>query len=166
MRRLLSLTLCAAVAAGLGAGSIAGAFAAFGSTAVNDGNSVTSAPDFTAPDVAAVAIGEGEGGAIGSVAQGGSYHVYADVLADTGNPPSGTASVTADVGEITAGSTAVPLIAGAYTAGGESYSYRSALLTADSLLAEGVESFTVTAVDEASNAETEPGTVLVDNGGP
>lgn len=166
MRSLLSVALWVAVAAGLAAGSIAGTLAAFSSTAVNEGNSVTSAPDFTAPDVAALAIGDGDGGAIGTVAQGGSYHVYADVLADTGNPPSGTASVTADVAEITAGSTTVPLTAGDYTAGGESYSYRSAALTADSPLAEGVTNFTVTAVDEASNAETEPGTVVVDNGGP
>jgi hypothetical protein len=131
---------------------------------VNDGNVVTSAPDFTAPDIVAVAIGEG--GATGSVVAGASYHVYANVLADGGNPPSGTASVTADVGEVTAESTTVPLAAGSYSAGGESYNYRSDALTADSPLAEGDKGFTVTAVDNASNDETEPGTVTVVSGGP
>lgn len=166
MPSVRSLVLCAAVALGLVAGSVAGAFAAFGSTAVNGGNAITSVPDFSAPDVVAVAIGAGEGGATGSVAEGGTYHVYANVLPDGGNPPSGTASVTADVGEVTAGATAVPLVAGSYVAGGEPYNHRSDALTADSPLAEGVAAFAVTAVDDASNDETEPGTVTVDNGGP
>lgn len=166
MRSVLSLALCAAVAVALALGSIAGIVAAFGATTVNGGNVVTSVPDFTAPDVAAVAIGEGEGGATGSVAAGGAYHVYADVAADTGNPPSGIASVTADVAEVTAGSTAVPLVAGSYVAGGQSYGYRSDALVADDPLAEGQRGFTVTAIDNASNDETEPGTVTVVSGGP
>lgn len=166
MRSVRSLALWALVTAGLALGSVAGAVAAFSATAVSQGNVVTSAADFTAPDVATVAIGEGEGGATGSVVAGGAYHVYANVLADGGNPPSGTASVTADVSEVTAGSTSVALTAGAYSAGGQSYNYRSDALTADSPLAEGEKGFTVTAVDNASNDETEPGTVTVVSGGP
>ena len=165
MRSALSLWLRAAVVAALALGSVAGIAAAFGVTTANGGNIVTSAPDFTAPDIVAVAIGEGEGGATGSVAAGGAYHVYADVAADTGNPPSGIASVTADVAEVTAGSTAVPLVAGSYVAGGQSYGYRSDALTADSPLTEGQRGFTVTAIDNASNDETEPGTVTVVSGG-
>lgn len=153
------------VAVAVLAGSVAGAFAAFGSTTANGGNVVTSVPDFSAPDVVAVAIGE-EGGAAGTVAAGGAYHVYADVLDDTGNPPSGIAAVTADVSQVTAGATAVALTAGSYVAGGETYNRRSAELTADAPLAEGERGFTVTAVDNASNDETEPGTVTVAAGGP
>jgi len=166
MRRALSRGLCGAIAVGLALGSGAGIVAAFTATSVNHGNVVTSVPDFTPPDIVAVAIGEGEGGATGSVAPGGAYHVYADVLPDGGNPPSGTATVTADVAEITAGSTAVALTAGSYSAGGQSFDYRSDALTADDPLAEGEKGFTVTAVDNASNDETEPGTVTVVSGGP
>jgi hypothetical protein len=161
-----SVALCAAVAVGLALGSGAGIVAAFSATAVNDGNVVTSAPDFTPPDIVAVAIGEGEGGATGSVVAGETYHVYADVLPDSGNPPSGTASVTADVSEVTAGSTSIPLTAGTYSAGGQSYNYRSDALTADDPLAEGEQGFTVTAVDHASNDETAPGIVTVVTGDP
>lgn len=166
VRSRLSLLLCAAVAVAVAAGSIAGVMAAFSSQAVNGGNQVTSAPDFSPPDVVAVAIGEGEGGATGSVAAGGTYHVYADVLPDGGNPPSGIAAVTADVSEVTAGSTAVALAAGSYSAGGQAYNYRSGALTADSPLAEGERGFTVTAVDNASNGDSEPGAVTVVAGAP
>lgn len=165
MRSPLSQIACAVVAGAVLAGSVAGVLAAFGSATANGGNVVTSVPDFTAPDVVAVAIGE-EGGAAGTVAAGGAYYVYADVLEDGGNPPSGTAAVTADVSELTAGSTAVALLAGSYTTGGETYNRRSAELTADAPLAEGEKGFTVTAVDNASNDETEPGTVTVVAEGP
>ena len=165
MRSTLSRIACAVVAVAVLAGSVAGVLAAFGSTTANGGNVVTSLPDFTAPDVVDVAIGE-EGGAAGTVVAGGAYYVYANVLDDSGNPPSGTAAVTADVSQVTAGSTAVALTAGSYTTGGETYNRRSAELTADAPLAEGEKNFTVTAIDNASNDETEPGTVTVVAGGP
>ena len=78
-------------------------------------------------------------GATGFLKQGGSYYVYANVSADTGNPASGISSVKANVETITSGQTAVALLAGSYTAGGVSYNYRCAALTADAVLVEGAQ---------------------------
>jgi hypothetical protein len=146
--------------------AIPAAFAAFAARAENPGNIVTAAPDFRPPLVTATAIGKTIGGATGFVKQGATYYVYATVAADTGNPASGTASVKANVETITTGSTAVPLAAGTYSAGGVSYNYRSAMLTAGGVLAEGARTFNVTATDNAANANTLSGGVTIDNTAP
>ncbi|MEX2025362.1 MAG: hypothetical protein WD993_09870 [Thermoleophilaceae bacterium] len=140
--------------------------AAFKASTDSPGNVITAATDFRAPEVTAVAVVKSEGGTAGHVRQGGGYHVYANVAADTGEPASGIASVTADASALTAGSTAVALSAGSYTADGASYGYRSALLTADDPLAEGSAGFSVTATDSASNSDTASGTATVDNTAP
>jgi hypothetical protein len=124
---------------------------------------VTAAADFRAPVVTAVAIGKSVGGATGFVKQGGAYYVYANVAADTGNPASGIAGVKANVATVTTGSTAVTLTAGSFSAGGVSYGYRSAALGADAALAAGSKSFTVTATDNAANANSLGGAATVDN---
>lgn len=163
MASRLAVAVCATVALALGAGSVAGALAAFTATADNAGNVVTAASDFRAPAVTAVTIGKAEGGATGFVAPGGSYRVYATVEEDTGNPASGTESVTANVESLTSGATATELVAGSYSAGGSSYTHRSALLTADPTLAEGPAGFSITATDAAANAGTAHGTATVDD---
>jgi hypothetical protein len=135
------------------------AIAAFGARTQNEGNTITAAPDFTPPAITAVALGKVEGGVTGFVRSGGKFFVYANVAADTGNPPSGNSTVTANVSEFTSG-TAIPLTAGTYTAGGVTYNYRSAELT-DVLLA-GTKPFTVKATDVAGNAGTVEGSATAD----
>lgn len=164
--RPLSIAAGAAVVVAIGFGAITPSFASFSSRADNAGNSITAASDFRAPQVTAVALGKASGGTPGFVKQGGSYFVYANVAADTGNPASGTASVTADASNFTAGATAVSLVAGAYSAGGASYNYRSASQSANSSLAQGAKSFTVTATDKALNAASLAGSATVDNTAP
>jgi hypothetical protein len=139
------------------------AMAAFASRANNPGNIVTAAPDFVAPTITALAVGKGQGGATGFVKQGGTYFVYANVSADTGNPASGLSTVEANVELVTSGQTAVALVAGTYTAGGVSYNYRSTQLTAGGVLVEGAKAFKVTAADVAGNGRTVEGSVTIDN---
>jgi hypothetical protein len=139
------------------------AMAAFASRANNPGNVVTAAPDFVAPTITALAVGKGQGGATGFVKQGGTYFVYANVSADTGNPASGLSTVEANVELVTSGQTAVALVAGTYTAGGVSYNYRSTQLTAGGVLVEGAKAFKVTAADVAGNGRTVEGSVTIDN---
>lgn len=164
--RQRAAALAAAAIAALALAVVPVAFGAFSSRAENGGNTVTAAADFRAPQVTAVAVGKSAGGVPGFVKQGGSYFVYANVAADTGNPASGTAGVSANVANVTAGSTAVPLTAGSFGAGGVSYGYRSAALTATTPLAAGAKAFTVTAADNAGNAGSLGGSVTVDNTAP
>ncbi len=137
----------------------------FNSTSGNPGNSLGTAPDYAAPDVAAAPIAKVQAGNGSSfIRQGGTYHVYANVT-DSGNPASNTSAVTADVSAITTGQTAVALVAGSYTAAGVTYNYRSAQLTATSPLAAGDKSYRLTTTDGAGNTRTDATgrTVTVDN---
>jgi hypothetical protein len=141
-------------------------FAAFTTSTANPGNRISAASDFRAPTVTASVIAKSAGGTPGFIKQGGTYHVYANVT-DSGNPASGVATVTADVSSVTSGQTAVSLTSGSFSVGGVSYGYRSALLTANASLSEGVKSFSLTATDSASNASTPGGfSVTVDNTAP
>lgn len=164
--RPLPVGVGAVVALAIGFGAITPSFASFSSRAENPGNSVTAASDFRAPQVTAVALGKASGGTPGFVKQGGSYFVYANVAADTGNPASGIATITADASNFTSGATAVSLLAGSYSAGGVSYNYRSASLLAGASLAQGAKSFTVTATDKALNSAGLAGSATVDNTAP
>lgn len=147
--------------------AIGGTFAALSSTAGNAGNDVTAAEDFRAPAVDAGVIVRSGGSVPAFVRQAGTYHVYARVAADTGDPAAGIATVTADVSSVTSGGTAVPLLPGSHSVDGASYNYRSAALVADALLAEGPRSYSVRATDDASNAATLAGlSVMVDNSAP
>lgn len=139
------------------------AAAAFSARAENGGNVVSAAPDFRPPQVTAVAVGKSAGGATGFVKAGGGYFVYANVAADTGNPASGIAGVSANLVNLTAGATAVPLVAGTYSAGGAGFNYRSAEGIAGGALGEGARALSVTATDNALNAGSAPGSVVVDN---
>lgn len=166
-RRWLRVAPACMAAAALGMAGIGGTFAAFTSTAQNGGNEVAAASDFRAPSVEAAAIARSGGSVAGFVKQAGTYHVYARVAADGGDPASGIGSVTADVSSLTSAATAVPLLPGSYSVGGASYDYRSAPLVANPVLSEGSRAYSVTATDNASNSATLADLqVTVDNSSP
>jgi hypothetical protein len=122
--------------------------------------------DRAAPAVSASVIAKASAWTPGSVRQGGSYYVYANVT-DIGDPASGLASVNVDVSAVTSGQTAVTLTAGSYSAGGVAYNHRSAALTAGTPLSEGAKSYTVSATDTVGNSATQAGlSVTVDNTAP
>jgi hypothetical protein len=142
--------------------AIPAALAAFSAGTQNPGDIVTAAPDFVAPAITATVVAKSQGGVTGYVRKTGTYFVYANVSADTGNPASGLATVKANVATLTSTQTAATMTAGTYTAGGVSYNYRSAELTSDAAI-EGSKSYSVTATDVAGNAGTAIGTAIVDN---
>lgn len=142
------------------AGTSDGTHTVFAVGSLGDTASATVTLDGMPPVVSAAVIGKSVGGTVGSIRQGGTYYVYANV-SDAG---SGVTSATADVSAITSGSTAVALTAGSYTAGGVTYGYRSALLTASNPLSAGSKSFSITATDGNAHGGTTTGfTVTVDN---
>lgn len=153
----VSVTLASGTAPGMHTVYAVGSLGTVAST------DVEVAIDAVAPTISAAVIRKGEGGSASFVRQGGAYYVYADV-SDPAPYASGVATVTADVSALTAGQTAVPLTSGSWVVDGTTYNYRSALLTADSPLAEGVVSFSISATDAAGNADTVGGfTVTIDN---
>ena len=138
------------------------ALAAFTSTTAAT-NTIATAADWVAPSVSSTVIAKQTGYLAGSIKQGGTYYVYANV-ADAGCAPSGIATVRANVSTITTGSTAVALTAGSYTVGGVTYNYRSASLTANAALAAGAKAYSITSTDVATNSQTQSGySVTVDN---
>jgi hypothetical protein len=145
--------------------AIPAALAAFSAKTENAGDIVTAAPDFVAPAITATVVAKSQGGVTGFVRKGGTYFVYANVSADTGNPASGLSTVKANAAELTSGQTAATMTAGTYTAGGVSYNYRSAELTANAAL-DGTKNYSVTATDVAGNAGTVSGTAVVDTVAP
>ncbi len=157
---LAVLALCAACQATLG-----GTLSAFDFSMSTPSASFTAATDWTAPTASAAVIGRTTAYDTGYIKQGASYYVYADVT-DTGNPASGMGNVTADVNTTTSAHPAVALSAGSYNAGGVAYNYRTAALTANSTLAAGSYTFTITSTDKAANSETQSFTVTVDNTAP
>jgi hypothetical protein len=163
-RATKTVTVLAAIAA-VTLIAIPAALAAFGAKAENPGDIVTAAPDFVAPAITTQVVAKTQGGVTGFVGKGGTYFVYANVSADTGNPASGLATVKANAAEITSGQSAASMTVGAYTAAGSSYNYRSAELTANAAI-EGTKNYAVTATDVAGNADTVNGTAVVDNVAP
>jgi hypothetical protein len=120
--------------------------------------------DSTAPSVTGTAIADQNTTTGGSIHQGASYYVYANV-SESG---SGLNTVTANVSNITTGATAVALstTGGPWTISGTSYGYRSALQTANGSLSQGSKSFTVTGTDNVANSGSLSGSVTVDNTAP
>jgi hypothetical protein len=153
----------------LGAATLVGGTAArFTSQTANTSDRVSAAPDFRAPTASASIVVKSQtpGSSTGYIHQGGTYRVYATV-SDTGNPASGTSTVTADVSAFSTGTTAAPLTAGSFTVGGQTYGYRSAVLTASSPVAAGAKSYTLALTDVAANGGTATGySVVVDNTAP
>jgi len=159
MRRARRVLLVVALVAGMPA-----ALAAFTSTS-STANSVSTAADWVAPSVSSTVIAKQTGYLAGSVKQGGTYYVYANV-ADSGNPPSGISTVKVDESAVTSGQTNVSLTAGSYSVNGVSYNYRTALQTASSPLS-GTKNYTITSTDALAYGQLQTGyTVTIDNTAP
>ncbi len=144
------------------------ALASFADNSVGASSTFGAAPDWVAPQVGSTTIAKTTGYLAGSVKQGGSYYVYANVT-DTGNPASGVAVAgeAASVTAITSTGSAVTLLAGSYSVGGLAYNHRSAPLVADSPLSAGAKQYSVTSLDVAGNTRTQTGyTATVDNTAP
>lgn len=118
-----------------------------------------------APKVTASVIAKSNGGRPGKIRQGGTYYVFANV-SGSGSPPTGLASLTADASAITTGQTAAPLSNGSFTVGGQSYNYRSAVLTANATLSEGSKAYTVRLTDSGGTVTNSNYSVTVDNSRP
>ena len=140
------------------------ALAAFTSTS-SAANTVATAPDWVAPSVSSTVIAKQTGYLAGSIKQGGTYYVYANV-ADSGNPASGISTVKTDESAVTSGQTNVSLTAGSYSVNGVSYNYRTALQTASSPLS-GSKNYTITSTDALSHSQLQTGySVTIDNTAP
>ena len=163
--RLLAVVLlaaCAATATAADVSTWSGWTGATGSPA----GTIGAAADWQAPVVGAAAVGKSAGGSSGFIRQGGGYYIYAAVT-DGGNPASGTSTVVAGAATISVGATAVALAAGSFSADGVAYNRRSALLTANAVLAAGDYATTIATSDVAANSAVVSGPpVTVDNTAP
>jgi hypothetical protein len=121
--------------------------------------------DNTAPTISTI-IASTATSVAGYLQQGGGYRAYANV--SDGSSGVDTGSITANVNTITSGQTSVALTASGCpcTIEGTSYAYRSAQLTADNPLAEGVKSYSVNAADRVANSGSQAGSVTIDNTAP
>jgi hypothetical protein len=119
------------------------------------GDQASAAITVAAPEVTATTIDKSVGCAAGSLRQGGTYRVYANVS-------NGPSAVSADVGNLTTGQTSVGLSSGSWTVDGVAYNYRSAALTANGSLAEGNRAYSVAPAGGSAGS----GTVAVDNTAP
>jgi Bacterial Ig domain len=140
----------------------------------NANNSATSGTinvtvDNTAPTISASTIsptssGTPTGGP-GVVKAGGTYRVYANVT----DSSSGVATVAADVSNVTSGDSSLALTtcASNCTVGGTTYGFVSAEQTANALLVDGSQGYSVSATDGAANSATNSTfSVNVDNTAP
>jgi hypothetical protein len=139
---------------------------AVGSQGSTASAAITVTVDTVAPTVGATVIAKTQGGRGGYVKLGGTFYVYANVT-DGGTPASGVQAVTANVSSLATGQSAVALSSGSFTVDGASYNYRSAAVTANSTLAEGSYSYSITSTDVAGNSGTQSGfSAIVDNTAP
>jgi hypothetical protein len=156
------ITLAALAVIGVALSGLLDSGATFTDQATNP-QSASAVADFVPPVIGTSVIAKTAGGVSGSIRQGGTYYVYANVT-DTGNPSSGVASVTANVSNVTTGQTAAALTAGTYTVDGVAYNYRSASLTASNPLSAGSKTYTLASADGAANSSSQTGlAVVVDN---
>ena len=166
-RTAVGLAAALAVAVSHAAG-LPAAIAAFVDNDAQAASTFGAAPDWIAPEVGTTVVAKATGYLAGSIKQGGTYYVYANVT-DSGNPPSGVAAdgEAANVSAITAGGSAAVLAAGSYSAGGVAYNHRSAALVADATLAAGNVGYSITSRDVAGNSRTQTGyNATVDNTAP
>lgn len=143
-------TIVCAIFVALGTATVA--WAAFSSITSNP-STFSANPDLSNPTVTGSIIAKTTGLTPGKIRQGGQYYVYANAT-DAGNPASGISSVTANMTTFDTGTGAVALTTagGPWTVNAVSYSYRSALLTANTPLTTGSTFvYTVTANDNASH---------------
>jgi hypothetical protein len=149
-RRSRSLVLLIAIGLLLGVGG--GTLAAFSATTANGGNSFGVKADYEAPTISRSEIARATATTGGKIRSSVNYYVYAQVT-DGGNPASGVNTVTANVCTITTASCgSVTLSSGSFTVSGLTYNYRSASTAADAGLTNGVKTYSVTAVDVATNS--------------
>ncbi|MEO8292953.1 MAG: hypothetical protein ABI635_07405 [Actinomycetota bacterium] len=155
------------IAIGLVAGVSGGTFAAFSATTANGGNSFGVKADYEAPTVVRSEIARTTATAGGKIKASVAYYVYAQIT-DGGNPASGVNTATANVCTITTAScAAVALASGSFTVSGLTYNYRSASKTSDAGLTAGTNTYTVAAVDVATNSSGAVSfNVVVDNTAP
>ena len=108
-------------------------------------------PDITPPVVASSVISKTVQYLPGQIAQGGTYHVYANVT----DAEVVCSTVRANVSTVTTGQTSLVLAAGSFSIGGVAYGYRSASVTANATLAAGAKAYSITATDIATNSVTQ-----------
>lgn len=154
-------------------------FAAFRATTTNTGNSYASAADFEAPTIVRATIKKTTGYSAGKIKQNQAYYAYAQVT-DGGNPASGVSTVTANLAVasnvISTGKTSVTMCTtgGPWTVAGQTYNYRTTngtcaagtSLTSDNPLTAGSKTYSITATDVATNANTQNYSATVDNTAP
>lgn len=146
--------------------SAGAAFALFSKSASVPSNTFSTKADWEAPTASSSVIAKTVGYSAGYIKQGGTYYVYANI-ADGGNPASGVNTATANVSSIDAGQTGVALASGSFTVEGVAYNRRSASLTANSALAAGTYTYSITMTDVEGNSRTQTGfSVVVDNTAP
>jgi hypothetical protein len=144
--------LAALIAIGLIAGVTGGTVAAFSSTTSNSANSFGVKADYEGPTIVRSEIARTAATAGGRIKANVAYFVYAQIT-DGGNPASGVNTATANVCNITTAACAsVALVSGSYTVSGLSYNYKTASKTSDAGLTAGSKTYSVTAVDVATNS--------------
>jgi hypothetical protein len=153
-RRVIAIVLPLLLGVGVGT-----AWAAFNSVTSNGPNSFSAASDTTAPTAGTTTGARSSGaGTVGQIRQGTGYYIYANV--NDASPSSGISSVTANLSTFDTGVTAAALTTtgGPWTVGGTTYSYRTALLTANTPLTTGqTYSYSLTMTDVAANSRTTGG---------
>ncbi|MGH2786033.1 MAG: hypothetical protein ACRDJ1_12285 [Actinomycetota bacterium] len=143
--------------------SAGAAFAVYTQEEPVTGNTFSTKTDWEAPSASTSVIAKTVGYTAGSIKQGATYYVYANI-ADGGNPASGVSSATANVSSIDSGVTAQALVAGSYSIEGVAYNYRTAALTANASITAGTYNYTIAMTDAAGNSRTQTGlSVVVDN---
>ena len=119
--------------------------------------------DTAAPAVGTTVIAKTSGYLAGSIKQGGTFYVYANIT-DANTITTATANNSTLV---SSGGTAVTLTPGSYTIEGVSYGYRSASQTANATLGAGSYTYAITSTDVAGNIATQSSLpVTVDNTAP
>ena len=154
--------LALVVLAGLAGGTAGAAFLA---TSSNSASTFAAETDTTAPTISRAVLKKASGYSGSYLKQGGTYNVYAQV-SDGWTVGSVSANVAVAGTVITTGQTNVAMTAGSYSVEGQTYNYRTTLLTADAVLTAGSKTFRVTASDTTSHSGTSNFTATVDNTAP
>jgi hypothetical protein len=138
--------------------AIGSTWAAYSATTTNGANSFSvAAADATDPVISRQVVAKTDGTA-GTIRQGGDYYVYAQATDNVA-----VATVTANTSSFDSGVTAASMSSGSWTIAGQTYNYRSAVLTASTPLNTGTSySYSVTATDGAGNDATANGSVSIE----
>lgn len=140
--------------------SAGGVFGAFSASVSSTGNQFTTSSDLTPPTTARAVLRKSYGGVSGftgcgiggcSVLDSRQFYVYAQVT-DGGSPPTGVNTVNSSVG-----GTSSPLTTtgGPWTVDGQTFNYRSSLLTrTPAQLGVGTRTYTIAATDNAGRSST------------